>query len=447
MQSPKARQLSRAFLVITLLCLTASLRAQTTAEIVAAASWDEFPVAEGVTAREAQFEILLGGPQDISIAEADLSVPGVALQLVGAEGIRKSVSQFAQPVLNAAAAINGNWFDPATKLPIQFTRIGGQIRASTAPNAQERGGLAIGADGSVSCSPRPAQGWESVNAPHVMATEIPLLVDGQPYMWTPPGAPDYAYYYTNRHPRTALGITTGSKVLLVVVDGRRADALGASYAHMAELLAALGCSNAIALDGGGSSTCWVRTRGVLNSPSDGSERLVGDAIVVTARPLPVATSGAIIVEARPGGQNRAFYSEEGIWADSATDCTAPGTTPGIGQRYGSTYRSVAGLKRAFFHPGIPQENDEVFVVWGAGPNRRNGILYRVVSADGETTRTIDQSGTANQWVSLGVHRFSAGTQGYVEVSNAHTDESGSMYSGAAKLAPLAKTAQTHWGEY
>ena len=237
-------------------------------------------------------------------------------------------------------------------------------------------------------------------------------------------------------------------MLLVVVDGRRADALGASYAHMAELLAALGCRNAIALDGGGSSTCWVRTRGVLNSPSDGSERLVADAIVVTARPLPATSSGAIIIEARPGGQNRAFYSEEGIWADSATDCTAPGTTPAIGQRYGSTYRTVAGLKGAFFRPTIPQGNDyEVFVAWGAGPNRRSGILYRVVSADGETTRTIDQSAAANQWVSLGVHRFAAGTQGYVEVSNALTDESGSMYSGAVKFAPLAKTAQTHWGEY
>ena len=54
-----------------------------------------------------------------------------------------------------------------------------------------------------------------------------------------------------------------------------------TYADMAELMIGLDAVNATELDGGGSSTLWARGLGVLNKPSDKSERKVGIALVVT----------------------------------------------------------------------------------------------------------------------------------------------------------------------
>ncbi|TVQ94715.1 MAG: hypothetical protein EA397_01015 [Deltaproteobacteria bacterium] len=78
----------------------------------------------------------------------------------------------------------------------------------------------------------------------------------------------------SRHPRTAVGLTDAGEVLLVTVDGRTAGASGMTRIELAELMRDLGATRALNFDGGGSTTLWVRGRGVVNVPSDGSERLV-----------------------------------------------------------------------------------------------------------------------------------------------------------------------------
>lgn len=80
-----------------------------------------------------------------------------------------------------------------------------------------------------------------------------------------------AEYANARHPRTALGISDDQKTAwLVVVDGRQAGfSEGASLSELTELFASLGASDAINLDGGGSSTMVVSSPDgprVLNSP-------------------------------------------------------------------------------------------------------------------------------------------------------------------------------------
>jgi exopolysaccharide biosynthesis protein len=44
----------------------------------------------------------------------------------------------------------------------------------------------------------------------------------------------------------------------------------------------LGCSDAMNLDGGGSATCWVYGQ-VMNSPSEGQERGMGNSLIVVQR--------------------------------------------------------------------------------------------------------------------------------------------------------------------
>ncbi len=88
---------------------------------------------------------------------------------------------------------------------------------------------------------------------------------------------------SNRAPRTALGLA-GSRIWFVVVDGRQpATAVGMSHHELAGFMRRLGCTDAINLDGGGSSTLWYEGR-VLNHPSDGHPRPVGNALVLMKRP-------------------------------------------------------------------------------------------------------------------------------------------------------------------
>lgn len=81
------------------------------------------------------------------------------------------------------------------------------------------------------------------------------------------------------HPRTLAGFdASGRWLVLVVVDGRRADVSeGMSLTEAASLMLAQGCAEAINLDGGGSSILLQRDPAkpglsVINQPSDGRPR-------------------------------------------------------------------------------------------------------------------------------------------------------------------------------
>lgn len=82
-------------------------------------------------------------------------------------------------------------------------------------------------------------------------------------------------------PRTAVGVTKGNIVYFVVVDGRQpAYSNGMSFAQLTNVFMALGVKDAIAMDGGGSSTFVVREGSnfvVKNLPSNGVERAVANA--------------------------------------------------------------------------------------------------------------------------------------------------------------------------
>jgi hypothetical protein len=82
-----------------------------------------------------------------------------------------------------------------------------------------------------------------------------------------------------RHPRTAIG-WNNDHLFLVVVDGRQLRvSLGMTFPELADYLVKLGCQEAIALDGGGSTTCWAYGS-VMNSPSQGRPRPAANSLVV-----------------------------------------------------------------------------------------------------------------------------------------------------------------------
>jgi len=87
---------------------------------------------------------------------------------------------------------------------------------------------------------------------------------------------------TNRHPRTAVGISRDSTVVyLFTVDGRQPGySAGMSLPELADWMLRVGCYHAVNLDGGGSTTMVVRDS-VVNRPSDlAGERAVANALLV-----------------------------------------------------------------------------------------------------------------------------------------------------------------------
>jgi len=82
-----------------------------------------------------------------------------------------------------------------------------------------------------------------------------------------------------RHPRSALGLTEDGQYLIAMVVDGRGSSIGATHAELANYLQSYNVSDAMHLDGGGSSTIVGSEPGygsvdVLNTPSDGAERRV-----------------------------------------------------------------------------------------------------------------------------------------------------------------------------
>ncbi len=100
-----------------------------------------------------------------------------------------------------------------------------------------------------------------------------------------------------RYPVTGAGVSAdGSTLWLVAVDGRAPNrSVGITRPMLRSLLASLGAAQAMALDSGGSTEMAVRHLGdssisVANTPSDGRERSIADALLVvnSATPGPAA---------------------------------------------------------------------------------------------------------------------------------------------------------------
>lgn len=82
-----------------------------------------------------------------------------------------------------------------------------------------------------------------------------------------------------------MGILDDGSKVFVVVDGRSSKSQGATMDEIQKIMLWLGCTDALNLDGGGSSTMVVRGK-VVNHPCDNKafdsegERSVANAILI-----------------------------------------------------------------------------------------------------------------------------------------------------------------------
>ena len=93
---------------------------------------------------------------------------------------------------------------------------------------------------------------------------------------------------SQRHPRTGVGVTADGRILMVTVDGRRSGySIGVTLKEMGQLMRSLGATDALNLDGGGSTVMAKRSLStgefkVTNRPSDGRERVHSQALTAFA---------------------------------------------------------------------------------------------------------------------------------------------------------------------
>lgn len=154
-----------------------------------------------------------------------------------------------------------------------------------------------------------------------------------------------------RHPRTVVGWNPSGETFLVTIDGRQPEvSVGMTLAEASDLLLALGATEAINLDGGGSTT-FVAQGEVRNEPSDvavrdGDDETIrhlaqpGDEVIGHVE-RPVATAIAVVpdndvavgVDPGAGAWSELFRGAGGdtdALALPARSSTDPGSVPGGG---------------------------------------------------------------------------------------------------------------------
>lgn len=82
------------------------------------------------------------------------------------------------------------------------------------------------------------------------------------------------------NPRTAIGSLGSNHFMFVVVDGRSDISAGVDIIQLANIMRSLNCTIAYNFDGGSSSTMWFDGE-VINNPSNGSERKLGDSVFIS----------------------------------------------------------------------------------------------------------------------------------------------------------------------
>lgn len=85
-----------------------------------------------------------------------------------------------------------------------------------------------------------------------------------------------------RNPRTAIGYTEDNNLVLVAVDGREGSSVGLTLVELAKLMKTLGCTNAINLDGGGSTVMYVKGQ-IVNHPHQPGGIALSNALVISKK--------------------------------------------------------------------------------------------------------------------------------------------------------------------
>lgn len=81
-----------------------------------------------------------------------------------------------------------------------------------------------------------------------------------------------------KNPRSAIGYTADGNLIMVAVDGREGSSVGMTLMQLAGFMKSIGCTNAMNLDGGGSTVMYVNGQ-VVNNPQQRGGIPISNAVV------------------------------------------------------------------------------------------------------------------------------------------------------------------------
>lgn len=237
---------------------------QSLADLLQKTEWEAQTVSSGMIWKKYQFDKIFDSRQYVNMFDVDLNQSDIKIDIPHVSSGFLKTSEAAEKG-NATLAFNGSYFDTSVGGSTVFFKHAGKVITQTKAgftSYRENSALAISASGKVSIEKRPAAGWTALDASYVLAGGPLLIFNGEIIEQM-----DQAFN-TNRHPRTVVGLTDENHLIVLAIDGRSSQSQGLTTPQLAELMKALGCRFAMNMDGGGSTTAWVKGMGIVNHPSD-----------------------------------------------------------------------------------------------------------------------------------------------------------------------------------
>jgi len=224
-------------------------------------------------------------PASINVLDIDMNKFEGDLEMVWYEDSLVILSDIAEKH-SALAGINGSYFDMEVGGAWVFLQAEGREVAGNKSRVvfSHSGAFAQDTTGRFTILKRPETDWTYSPAYDFVMSAGPIMIhEGQICKI------DSVTFNLNRHPRTAIGITKNYHIILVTVDGRHKNAAGMNIPELTTLMKNLKCTDALNLDGGGSTTMYIKGKnanGVVNYPTDNKkfdhegQRPVSNAILL-----------------------------------------------------------------------------------------------------------------------------------------------------------------------
>ena len=261
-------------------------------------SQTNYPIASGIT----ETDLILNNAQGTNQKKAFVltvnlnnSTTGIVASYndhngkkLGLQSTRDQAAAYTRDTgVKVVGGVNASFFNMQTGAPSGLFIMDGVKYQDCDSNY--RGVFAIMKDGSYRIFPNNPD--SSVISDIEQATAgIPIVINSQ----FTSAVTENSYATGSDVPRTAVGVKPDGEVVFYVVDGRQApSSCGQTYAEVANTMMAMGCTDVINFDGGGSSTFLSRREGeeldCHNSPSDGNERRVSSSFLITSTAKPSGT--------------------------------------------------------------------------------------------------------------------------------------------------------------
>ena len=229
-------------------------------------------------------DTLYDSPQNINLIYIPkTSLPDYRLEFAYKSDTLLGTSSFAEEY-GALAAINGSFFDMDKGGNVSYFEINDSVINSTRTPGVKwavndsiiNAAIILQRDHTLTIeAAKPELCYEHSDNEAFVMVSGPLLIKDSILKELP-----HMNFMDKRHPRTCIGIT-GESIIFITIDGRSEQAAGMNLPELQEFLLSLGCLEAINLDGGGSTTMWIKDQGIVNKPSDKTgERPVANALLI-----------------------------------------------------------------------------------------------------------------------------------------------------------------------